>query len=40
VLAGFFVAGVEEEIAEAAEAAAPPGFEIGVEQGRGPADLG
>ena len=40
VLAGLLVARIEEEIAEAAEGAVPPGFEFVVEQSRGPADLG
>ena len=31
---------VKEEIAEAAEGAVPPGFELVIEQSRGPADLG
>jgi hypothetical protein len=40
MLAGFLVTSVKEEIAEAAEGAVPPGFELVIEQSRGPADLG
>jgi hypothetical protein len=39
LFAGLFVARAEEEVAEAAEGPVPPGLKLGIEHGRGAADL-